>query len=110
MRFRDLKDYLDGLTPEELNQEIGGEERSYTESTLTEKFIKEFLGAKWTVSLPNPLEGNCGGGELGLEIMGVNLQYYKWPEPMIVVRQNGYDWRVADKREFGEVIHSPKKD
>lgn len=41
-------------------------------------------------------------GELGIRVLGVNLWYYKWPEPMLA----DYGWRYAEKREFGECVKS----
>ena len=52
------------------------------------------LRARWIVGEEN---------ELGLRIMGVNLIYYKWPEPMM---SESKEWRFAEKREFGETIRS----
>ena len=40
---------------------------------------------------------NC----LGLRIAGVNLIYYKWPDPTVSVEPG---WSFAEKREFGESI------
>ena len=55
--------------------------------------------ARWIVSLGED------SGELGLRIMGVNLWYYKWEDPMIAYNR---PWRFATKREFGEVVRSAK--
>lgn len=43
--------------------------------------------------------------DLGLRIFGINFVYYKWPDPMINLSK---DYRVMDKREFGEGIHPQK--
>lgn len=43
--------------------------------------------------------------ELGLRIVGVNLIYYKWPEPIV---SDSDKWRFAGKREFGEIVRSVK--
>ena len=41
-------------------------------------------------------------GCLGLRVAGVNL-VYKWPDPVIITNA---PWRFAEKREFGESVHS----
>jgi len=64
---------------------------------LLEWLFINVLRARWIVS-----EEENAEGELGLRILGVNLFYYKWPDPMLA----GYKWRFAEKREFGEVIRS----
>lgn len=43
--------------------------------------------------------------ELGLGIRGIQFYYYKWPDPMVKFSSN---YRVMEKREFGEVIKSEK--
>lgn len=60
------------------------------------------LRARWIVGTT----ANENQGEMGLRIMGVNLWYYKWSEPMIVPNSNEYGWKVARKREFGETVKS----
>ncbi len=78
------------MSDEGLDKEIGADKE------LAEHFFNKFLGAHWTVST-----GKYDAGELGIEIAGVCLQYYKWPDPMICTEK---EWRAATKREFGEVI------
>ena len=65
------------------------------------KFIVErIMKARWIVNTD---------GELGIRICGINMWYYKWPEPMVAETGcDGGSWRYADKREFGEVIHSQR--
>ena len=63
---------------------------------LIEWFVIDVLRARWVVTDGNGEE--CEDGEFGLRIAGVNLWYYKWPEPMIAT---SYKWRFAEKREFG---------
>lgn len=43
-------------------------------------------------------------GSMGLRLcrLGLNLIYYKWPEPMIGTQP----YRFAEKREFGETVKS----
>ena len=64
---------------------------------LWSSLVSVILRPRWVVNLQ---EGDCG-----LRIWGVNLWYYKWPEPMIAPEA---PWRYADKREFGEVVRSLK--
>lgn len=59
-------------------------------------FIKHAIRPKWIVD---------HDGCLGLRIFGVNLVYYKHPEPMVSFLGG---WRTAEKREFGEVVRSIK--
>lgn len=67
---------------------------------LTKKIVKWFVAL---VLLPRWIVNEYG--ELGLRIGGINLWYYKWPDPII----GGYKaWRVIEKREFGETIKSSK--
>lgn len=67
---------------------------------IVDKIIKPV----WIVGIG---EGNHG--ELGIRILGINLWYYKWPEPMHVSNSyKPYAWKIADKREFGETIKSIK--
>lgn len=64
-------------------------------------FFTNVLRARWVVN---------NDGELGLRIMGQNLWYYKWPEPMVETTgtdDEGY-WQFANKREFGETVKSRK--
>ena len=62
---------------------------------MFKKFIYWMLKPRWIVD-----NDNC----LGLRLcrLGLNLVYYKWPEPMISTD----GWRFAAKREFGETIRS----
>ena len=69
-------------------------------------FVLNVLRPRWIVN---------GIGEMGLRILGVNLYYYKWPEPLVYERYpNGSTgdsdaarrWRVAHKREFGETVQT----
>lgn len=68
------------------------------------KFIANLLGATWIVSLSDGKE-HTDEGEMGFRILGMNFWYYKWDDPMI---SESRPWRIADKREFGEVVHSLK--
>lgn len=45
--------------------------------------------------------------DLGLSIRGIQFYYYKWSDPMIRFRS---EFRVMEKREFGESIHPKKGD
>ena len=40
--------------------------------------------------------------EMGFRIFGLNFWYYKWSDPHIA----NYQYREADKREFGETVKS----
>lgn len=42
-------------------------------------------------------------GELGFKVRGIQFFYYKWPDPII---EFGSNYKVIEKREFGEVIKS----
>jgi hypothetical protein len=61
--------------------------------------IEKLFHPRWIVSL------NDDANELGFRIMGINFWYYKWPDPMISPKRQ---WRVIEKREFGEVIRRPE--
>ena len=63
-------------------------------------FINIFK-ARWVSILLNDSPDNKR--DLGLRIMGVNLMYYKWPDP-IVCDPKESTWRVMNKREFGKSI------
>lgn len=67
--------------------------------TLTEWFVENIMKAQWIVN---------SNDELGIRVFGINLWYYKYSEPMISENGIGKEgkWRFAEKREFGEVIHS----
>lgn len=62
---------------------------------LVKFFVDKVLRPRWVVCTDN--------GEMGLRVLGVNLWYYKWPEPMVAP---SYPWKVAGKREFGETVKS----
>lgn len=69
-------------------------------------FIKAFvrlMNPRWIVGTS---ENNKY--ELGIRVFGINLWYYKWPEPMLADDAEDYCFRIADKREFGEVILSKR--
>jgi hypothetical protein len=61
------------------------------------KFIEKVMKPRWIVNVND---------ELGIRILGINFWYYKWPDPIINGTDEYATWRIADKREFGEVIHS----
>lgn len=67
--------------------------------------VENILKARWIVN---------GNGEMGIRVLGINMWYYKLPEPLIAQNEIGdppseYDtWRIADKREFGEVVRGRK--
>ena len=66
----------------------------YTTKERAIQFVfVDALKARWVVSMPS--EDGHAGGEMGLRIAGVNLWYYKWPEPMLAP---SYEWRIANKR------------
>lgn len=49
-------------------------------------------------------------GELGIRVCGINMWYYKHDIPMIAECSDDFgEWRVIEKREFGEVILSEEK-
>ena len=60
---------------------------------MFKKFIFWLLRPRWIVE---------DDRSLGLRLcnLGLNLTYYKWPEPMI----GSQPYRFAEKREFGETI------
>ena len=58
---------------------------------LLSKYLKKT--SRWIVD-----EEGC----LGIRVLGVNMFYYKWPEPLICKG----NYRVINKREFGEVIQT----
>ncbi len=60
--------------------------------TLAKMLIDNIVKPKWVVD---------HDGCLGLRILGVNLVYYKHPEPTVSF-QGG--WRYTEELEFGEVI------
>lgn len=60
-------------------------------------FVTHILRAKWIVTAEDE-----GPGELGIRVLGINLWYYKWTDPMLA----NYAWRRARKREFGDVVKS----
>lgn len=68
-------------------------------------FINKIMRPFWIVNAAD---------ELGIRVFGINLWYYKWSDPLIAKKEKNdpdseYDkWRIADKREFGEVILSAK--
>ena len=56
--------------------------------------VEKILRPRWIVN---------DVGDLGLRVGGLNFWYYKWPDPTV----GGYEnWRVMNKREFGESIVS----
>lgn len=66
-------------------------------------FVERVMKARWIVSLY---------GELGIRVFGINLWYYKWPDPCLFDSNDSeykHGWRYAEKREFGEVIKSERK-
>ena len=58
----------------------------------------QIMRPRWIVGT-----GTANAGELGIRVLGINLWYYKWPEPMPVDSKR-YPYRIARKREFGEVV------
>jgi hypothetical protein len=62
-------------------------------------FVEKIMKARWIVN---------SSGEMGIRIFGINMWYYKWPEPLVGNSDDNTYWRVADKREFGETIKSEK--
>ena len=58
-------------------------------------FVEKILRPVWIVN---------EFGEMGFRILGVNCYYYKWETPLY--NQQDVKWRVANKREFGECVHS----
>lgn len=65
---------------------------------ILEWVVIKLLRTRWIVSI-----GEEDTGELGIRIAGINLWYYKWPDPMVDTQR---PFRNADKREFGEVVLS----
>lgn len=67
-------------------------------NSMAQFVFNEILGTRWIVSQ---------SGELGIRVCGVKFWYYKWPDPMVhVFSTSDYKYRVANKREFGEVVKS----
>ena len=67
---------------------------------MKEFLVRKIMNPKWIVN---------SHGELGIRVFGINLWYYKWPEPMISedgIGEPGSWWTYAEKREFGEVVKS----
>ena len=58
-----------------------------------EFFANRVLRARWIKD-----DEGC----MGIRILGINMIYYKWPEPMI----HTGSWSFAGKREFGETVKS----
>lgn len=67
---------------------------------MKEFFVRKVMKVRWIVN---------SSGEMGVRVFGINLWYYKWPEPMIAETGcDGGTWRYAEKREFGETVKSVK--
>jgi len=66
--------------------------------------LMKLVGATFIVSLSDGREYK-DAGQLGFRIFRMNFWYYKWSDPMF---SNARPWRVARKREFGEVVLSVK--
>jgi hypothetical protein len=64
--------------------------------------VTQIIRPRWIVMLPDPTDPESEAGDMGVRILGVNFFYYKYPDP------TGYccPWRLAEKREFGEVVRS----
>ncbi len=73
--------------------------------TAAKKFVCDLLRVRWIVSE----DESHGEGELGVKIGPFLCWYYKWADPMVRLDTK---YRVADKREFGEVVksHNPQYD
>lgn len=70
--------------------------------TLREFIVNRVFRARWIVS---------GDGEMGIRILGINLWYFKWSDPIVGGEDASYkNWREAKKREFGEVVKSIRMD
>ena len=54
--------------------------------------------ARWIIGT-----GEENNRELGFRICGLNFWYYKWPDPLVTTSPT-YQYRVINKREFGETI------
>ena len=65
---------------------------------IAKKLVCDVLGVRWIVST-----GERDKGELGLKIGPVQMWYYKWADPLVTI---GKPYRIANKREFGEVVKS----
>lgn len=62
-------------------------------------FVEKIMKARWIVN---------SSGEMGIRVFGINLWYYKWPEPLVGQSDDSPYWRVAEKREFDETVKSIK--
>ncbi|MFA6358618.1 MAG: hypothetical protein WCY09_08190 [Candidatus Omnitrophota bacterium] len=64
-------------------------------------FIKNILRPRWVVCL----DEEYGKGDMALRILGRNLYYYKWDDPL-VLKQRPEEYKIAGKREFGTTVKS----
>jgi hypothetical protein len=60
-------------------------------------FVNRIMHARWITN---------SSGEFGIRVFGINLWYYKYPDPLIGRSDDSDFWRVIHKREFGEVVFS----
>jgi len=54
-------------------------------------FVEKIMRPTWIINSHE---------EMGIRVLGINLWYYKWPDPTIFNSGEYKIWRIAAKREF----------